>query len=35
MSNFDLKVKYDTQLDELFFSKDFKNAMHRTCRADY
>lgn len=27
MGNFDLKVKYDTQLDELFFSKDFKNAM--------
>lgn len=24
MENFDLKVKYDTQLDNLFFSKDFK-----------
>ena len=27
MENFDLKVKYDTQLDNLFFSKDFKNSM--------
>ena len=27
MSNFDLKVKFDTAFDKIFFSKEFKNAM--------
>ena len=26
-NNFDLKVKYDTFFDEIFFSKDFTNKM--------
>ena len=35
MENFDLKVKYDTQLDNLFFSKDFKNSMLAQKRYGY
>ena len=27
MSNFDLKVKFDTAFDKIFFSKEFRNAM--------
>lgn len=27
MSNWDLKVKFDTVFDKIFFSNDFKNAM--------
>ena len=27
MSNWDLKVKFDTAFDKIFFSNDFKNAM--------
>lgn len=27
MCNFDLKVKYDTTFDKIFFSNEFKNAM--------